>query len=389
MKLKTHTFGCKVNQYETQFVREALLKIGCANELIVINTCTVTSQSDLKCRKGIRKIIKENPNAEIVVMGCLAKANPNEIRKIPGISKILASDADVNNFLLERGLNAIPTGIENYAERHRAFVKVQDGCQNGCSYCIIPLIRSVLYSRPIPHILAEIAALLKNGYKEIVLTGINLGQFQPGLTELLRSILLQNVEFQKQHCRIRLSSIEASEASDELIDFVAANTGKICPHFHLPLQSGSSAILRQMNRRFGIEPFIERCEYIRRRIPDVALTTDVIVGFPGETETDFEETCSVVRKLRFSKVHIFRYSPRAGTPAAAMPNQISPVVQKERANKLQEIADSLRKEYAESMIGKIVQILVEGESGTTEHYLEASLPSPHNLDGQLVFKRFI
>lgn len=400
MYFRLYTLGCKVNQYETELFREGLRRLGYSEapariptDFVLINTCTVTSESDQKSRKTIRKAIKENPSARIVVMGCSATRDREGLARIHGISDIITDKQDIPRFLHEMGLNDIPTGISAFGERHRAYVKVQDGCRVGCSYCIIPKVRPVLRSRPPEKVLEEIRRLSEQGYHEIVLTGIHLGHYGVDFTDRLQastknlSELVHRIVDLPEYFRLRISSLEAIEVSDELIDLMLRYPDRICPHLHLSMQSGSNEVLKRMKRRWMREPFIRRCEEILARFDRLALTTDVIVGFPSETDAQFEETCQTVRQLRFSKVHIFRFSPRQGTEASTMPDQVPVSVQKNRADHLNKIADELRKQFAESLIDRTVSVLLESEQrGTADLYLDVQLDKKISPDqvGQLL-----
>ncbi|MCL2710625.1 MAG: tRNA (N(6)-L-threonylcarbamoyladenosine(37)-C(2))-methylthiotransferase MtaB [Planctomycetaceae bacterium] len=387
MPFHLSTLGCKVNQYETEFVRTALLMHGYteANEediadLVIVNTCTVTAESEAKSRKIIRKLVRDNPGANVVVMGCVAAHKPHEILQIGGVSHVITDKEHVPNFLRQLGLSTLPTGIASFGDRHRAFIKVQDGCNANCLYCIVPKVRPTLRSRAIGDILPEIQTLARNGYREIVLTGIHLGHYGAGfhadthtnLTNLIRRVVDLPEKF-----RIRLSSLEAVEVTDELLDLLQCYPDRICPHLHLPMQSGSDEVLRLMKRRWLAEPFIRRCEEILSRFDRLALTTDVIVGFPGETAEQFDETCRIVERLQFSKVHVFRYSPRQGTEAATLPDRVPPLEQKRRATILTRLADNLRSEFAASLVGSMATVLLETPtSGTCGRYLDVQLNQP-------------
>lgn len=391
MFFRLHTLGCKVNQYETQYLREGLLRLGYVEagrgeiaDLLVVNTCTVTAESDQKSRKIVRKLIKENPGAEMLVMGCSATRAPRLLAEIEGVTRVLTDKAEIPRFLRERGLREPPRGISSFGSRHRAFVKVQDGCRVGCSYCIIPKVRPVLRSRPVNDILHEIRTLVHAGYREIVLTGIHLGHYgvefpagnRPDLASLVADIAALDEPF-----RLRISSLEAVEVSDELVGVMLEYPDKICPHLHLSMQSGSDEVLRRMKRRWLREPFLARCEEIRSRFDRLALTTDVIVGFPGETDAQFEETCDAVRRLGFSKVHVFRYSPRQGTEAATLPGRIPPEIQRRRAEHLGELSERLRIDFARSLLGTVRPVLLETlQGGTDDRYLNVRLARPRKRE---------
>ena len=386
MFFRLFTLGCKVNQYETEIVRSALLRYGCVEtkddniaDLVIINTCTVTAESESKSRKAIRKLIGEHPGAQVVVMGCAATHRPDSMLRIDGVSQVLTDKQQIPGFLRQLGIADLPKGIDSFCDRHRAFVKIQDGCQVGCAYCIIPKVRPVLRSRPIEDILPEIQTLAQNGYREIVLTGIHLGHYGIDLADQsirLPELVRRAVELPETF-RLRLSSLEAVEVSDELIGLMRRYPDRICPHLHLSMQSGSDAVLHRMKRRWLSEPFIKRCEEIVSQFDRLALTTDVIVGFPGETEEQFDQTCKVIERLRFSKVHVFRFSPRQGTEAETLPNRVPSQEQKRRSAILTDIADKLRADFAASLVGSMETVLLEtATSGTCARYLNVRLNKP-------------
>jgi threonylcarbamoyladenosine tRNA methylthiotransferase MtaB len=427
MKLRTLTLGCKVNQYETEYVREGLLGIGYEDaihdehaELCLVNTCTVTAEGDSKSRQAIRRMARRNPGAKIVVMGCYATRAPEEVAKLPGVSQVVTDKRELPDLLGRFGVTDIPTGISGFGRRHRAYVKVQDGCMLRCSFCIIPYVRPNLASRPVQHILDEIRRLVDGGYREVVLTGIHLGHYgvdwnrqsllplPPGdgrgegespnrdapspcplpegegfkpkdrwirLSHLVRQIAELPGDF-----RVRLSSIEATEVTRELIDVMVDHPEKVAPHLHISMQSGSDSVLRRMRRRWGRQRFIDRCRLLQERLDRPAITTDIIVGFPGETETEFAETIETARAVGFSKIHIFPFSPRRGTPAAEMPNQVPKQVQQGRTRELAAVEAELRDRYYRSLIGRKLRVLVEAEErggsvGTSCRYatVESSL----------------
>ncbi|MGD0899862.1 MAG: tRNA (N(6)-L-threonylcarbamoyladenosine(37)-C(2))-methylthiotransferase MtaB [Thermoguttaceae bacterium] len=365
--LKTITLGCKVNQYETEYLREGLGRLGYrdardgeAADLCIVNTCTVTVEGEAKSRKLIRQLARQNPQAEIVVMGCYATRAREAVAALAGVAEVIADKRQLPDWLARRGLVDVPTGISTFGPRHRAYVKVQDGCSMECSYCIIPRVRPVLWSRPLGEILDEISRLVAAGHREIVLTGIHLGHYGidrdggENLAGLLRRIVGRPGEF-----RVRLSSLEAAELTDELVAAVAEHPDRVCPHLHVSMQSGSNAVLRRMRRRWPAERLIERLDAVRAALDRPALTTDVIVGFPGETDEDFRATCRAVEAVGFSKLHIFRFSPRQGTEAAEMPDRVPGAVQQDRAAQLAQLGNRLRQAYFEGLAGRRLQVLVE------------------------------
>ena len=375
--LKTITLGCKVNQYETELVREGFSRIGYADaieaqaaDLCVVNTCTVTGEGDAKSRQAIRRLARENPDARIVVMGCYATRAPDQLAKLPNVVEVITDKREIPDLLMRFGVVDLPSGISRFGTRHRAYVKVQDGCLLKCSYCIIPHVRPHFASRPSEHIEEEVRRLVENGYREIVLTGIHLGHYgvegnrgRPKDEWLRLSHLVRRLANLRGDFRLRLSSIEATETTRELIAVMADYPHKIAPHLHVCLQSGSDAVLRRMRRRWSSRMFLNRCRLVRESLELPALTTDVIVGFPGETEADFQATLRVCREAGFSKIHIFPFSPRKGTPAADMPDQTPPQVKAERVQRLAELEVQLREAYFRSLIGRRLRALVEGDGG--------------------------
>ena len=432
MIVKFFTLGCKVNQYETQWLRTAFLANGWseaeqdANEnevdLVVVNTCSVTLESDAKSRKTIAHCAKTYPNAEIVVIGCYAASDPDAVAALPNVTETIPDKRRLPEFLARRGLVDIPTSVSGLSERRRAYVKVQDGCRVGCAYCIIPKTRPYLHSRPIEEIVEEVRTLSANGYREIVLTGIHLGHygldFSDGARELeerkgaltlqdyldlrektaperrvdLARLLRALTTFDSSLLRVRLGSLEAVEVTDEVLNVVEERADLFCPHFHLSMQSGDDSVLLRMKRRWSSEPFIEKCRDVCARIADAALSTDVIVGFPGETDANFQRTVDVVRALNFSKTHVFRFSARPGTLAAEMKDQIPESVKKERAKLLIEVARQEREKFARRFLGRTTRFVVEGierdangrfvAKGSTERYYDALAPLRQGRDAR-------
>ncbi len=400
------TLGCKVNQYETQYVKETLetngyheAEAGEAADLCIVNTCTVTAEGDSKSRQAVRRLHKANPDAKIVVMGCYATRDPHTVGQLPGVVKIITDKTQLAEELQEFGVRELPPGINRFDGHHRAFVKVQDGCLLNCSYCIIPKVRPQLQSRPIEEIVAEVAGLVSSGFQEIVLTGIHLGHYGIDLSKgkpksqwqrlwhLIRKLGELPGEF-----RIRLSSLEAAEVRDDLVQAMA-DVPRVVPHLHLCLQSGSDRILRLMKRRYTAKGFLGRCRRLQTALDLPAFTTDVIIGFPGETEDDFQATCQVLREVGFAKIHIFPYSSRQGTEATSLPHPVPSALVAERRQRLQELEKELAQRYLKQFLGRRLEVLVESEApqrpgyvmGTSCHYVPVVLPGHFPaLGGKLV-----
>jgi threonylcarbamoyladenosine tRNA methylthiotransferase MtaB len=368
------TLGCKVNQYETQYVKEALelsgyreAASGEAADLCVVNTCTVTAEGDAKSRQMVRRLHQCNPRAAIVVMGCYATRAPETVARLPGVAKVVIDKARLAGDLAEFGVHDLPRGISRFDGHQRAFVKVQDGCLLNCSYCIIPQVRPRLVSRPPGEVADEVLRLVERGCQEIVLTGVHLGHYgidlcrgRPKVAWCRLWHLLQRLGRLPGDFRIRLSSLEAAEVRDDLVR-VLGDQPRICPHLHLCLQSGSDRILGLMRRRYRSAGFLERCRRIRGVLDRPAFTTDVIVGFPGETEADFEATCRVVREVGFSKIHVFSYSPREGTSAAGLSGTVPPREAARRRQRLLGLERELAAAFYRSLLGLTLDVMVEGE----------------------------
>lgn len=404
--LRTVTLGCKVNQYETELVREGFSRIGfhdapegVAADLCVVNTCTVTNEGDVKSRRTIRKLARENPDARIVVMGCYATRAPGELAALPNVAEVLTDKREIPDLLGRFGVVDIPTGISRFGARHRAYVKVQDGCLLRCSYCIIPQVRPHVQSRPSEYVIEEVRRLVDNGYREIVLTGVHLGHYgvegnwkKPKEEWTRLSHLVRQLAELPGDFRLRLSSIEATEVTRELIGVMAEFPERIAPHLHICLQSGSDRVLRRMRRRWGTRLFLDRCELVRKSLDNPALTTDVIVGFPGETDADFEATLHTCRAAGFSKIHSFPFSPRKGTPAATYGEEVPGDVKAAHSQRLAELEAELRQEYFGSLLGRTEHVLIEGPSelspgriaGTSARYAPMELPGNAGQPGDLV-----
>jgi threonylcarbamoyladenosine tRNA methylthiotransferase MtaB len=368
------TLGCKVNQYETQYVKEMLEQAGWveaaegrAADLCIVNTCTVTHEGDAKSRQTVRRLHQLNPAAPIVVMGCYATRDPDAVRRLPGVARVVVDKARLVEEFAEFGVVSAPAGVSRFDDHQRAFVKVQDGCLLQCSYCIIPRVRPTLHSRPMEEIADEVSRLIDHGYHEIVLTGVHLGHYgldlskgRPKADWTRLGHLLGRLGRVVGDFRIRLSSLEAAEVRDDLVRALAEEP-RVCPHLHLCLQSGSDRILARMKRRYRVAGFLERCRRIREALDTPAFSTDVIVGFPGETDADFEATLRAVREVGFMKVHIFSYSPRRGTAAAEFQEAVPPALVAERRERLRLLCEELSDAYLRGLVGRRLDVLVEGE----------------------------
>ncbi len=389
------TLGCKVNQYETQYVKEALQNHGYREagggekaDLCVVNTCTVTREGDAKSRQAVRRLHERNPGAAIIVMGCYATRDPQAVARLPGVARVITDKTRLPEELRPFGVAEMPRGIRRFDGHQRAFVKVQDGCLLNCTFCIIPQVRPSLRSRTPEDIVAEVEGLVEGGIEEIVLTGIHLGHYGIDLSQGRPKEawcrlwhLLKRLDALPGNFRIRLSSLEAAEVRDDLVH-VMAHSRRVVPHLHLCLQSGSDRILSRMKRRYRSDGFLEHCRRLAEALERPAFTTDVIVGFPGETEADFEQTCRVLEKVGFCKVHIFPYSQRVGTPAAAFEDQVPPAVTESRRRRLLELERGLARRYCDSLLGRPLDVMVEGEDpllpgysrGTSCRFVTISFP---------------
>ncbi|OGS19337.1 MAG: hypothetical protein A2219_06785 [Elusimicrobia bacterium RIFOXYA2_FULL_50_26] len=372
MKAFIFTFGCKVNQYESQLLRERLARDGYSwadtiydADAVFINSCTVTSEADRQCRQLIRKVANRNPGAKILISGCYAARASGELKKLSPRVEI-AGAASIN-------LTAsAPASITAFDGHSRAFVKIQDGCNSFCSYCIVPFVRREMWSKPTAIAVEEIRTLVANGYPEIVLSGVRLGRYDGGLVPLLKKIIALQGRF-----RIRLSSLEALDVTDGLLDCMADYREKICAHLHIPMQSGSDAVLRRMNRPYLSDGFLRIAENIARRLPDAGITTDIIVGFPGETGDDFEQTHKLAASGIFSRLHVFSFSPRPGTAAEKFPGRIDAGIIKERAGLLRALDAGLQDIFWKRFIEKKLAVVREGTKNTllSDNYIRL-----HSLD---------
>ena len=399
------TLGCKVNQYETQLVLEALERNGFREatdgeqaDLCVVNTCTVTSNGDSRSRQVIRQLAKHNPGTRTLVMGCYATRDPVAVAVLPSVFEVVTDKRELPDILARHGIVDMPTGISRFEGRKRAYVKVQDGCILKCSYCIIPHVRPGLRSRSPEDIEAEVHRLIDNGYQEIILTGIHVGHYgvdttrgRTGLPPFRLSHLFRRLDRIPGPWRMRLSSIEAAEIDDDFISS-AADCEHLCPQFHPALQSGSNTVLHRMRRRYTIERFLDKVDRLRERLDHPAFTTDVIVGFPGETDDEFEQTLAACRRAGFMKMHLFPFSPRRGTPAATLPDQIHGTIREVRMRILERLERDLAHLYYSSLIGREVEVLVEGQisartgwvHGTDRRYVPVELPGGPGDVGRMI-----
>lgn len=392
-KVAFYTLGCKVNQYETNKMMDLFINTGyeivdfdSIADVYVVNTCTVTNMSDRKSRQIIHKTKETNPNSILCVVGCYAQVSKDELLKMDGIDIILGTNdrkdiiEKVNDFQNEKicevnDVMKVRTyeewGGVAFSDKARAEIKIQDGCDRYCTYCIIPYARGPVRSRTIDDVCNEIIDLAKTGIKEVVLTGIHISSYGKDISKEIRLIdLLEKVQNIGGIERVRLGSLEPNIITKEFVARIKKIT-KLCNHFHLSLQSGCTNTLKRMNRRYTADEFYEKVELLRNNIPDVALTTDVIVGFPGETDEEFEQTFEFLKKVNFSKMHVFKYSPRKGTPAASYENQVDGNIKEERSKILIKLSDENEKAFAEKYIGKEIDVLFENEKeGHTTNYIK-------------------
>ena len=397
------TLGCKVNQYDSDAMRTLFIKNGykvaesdTPADVYVVNTCSVTSIGDRKSRQMVRRIRRENPSAVIAVAGCYAQLAPevfekmgnvdvivgmqNRSRIVEYVEKAARSNAvlnEVRDVMAVKDFENLTVDAEGEVKT-RAFIKVQEGCDNYCTFCIIPYARGRLKSRKQKDAIEEIKHLVDRGYREVVLTGIHLGNYGKDLHDgtSLSSLVNELLKI-PDLLRIRLGSIESVELSEELIHLMNSEP-RVCRHLHLPIQSGSDDVLRAMNRHYRLAEYKNLIADLRKRIPDLALTTDLIVGFPGETEENFKETLATLEELKFSAIHIFPYSQRTGTPAATYPNQVLPEIKKERVHRVQALEKKLSEAYRRRFLGKSVRVLPEEEKhgcfeGLSDEYIRVYL----------------
>lgn len=406
------TLGCKVNLYDSEAMAELFAEKGYeivgfdeTADIYVINTCTVTNFGDKKSRQMIRRARRQNKNSIIVATGCYAQVMPETVAGIEGINIVIGTKDRskvveiVEAYKAENGVVNTVTDIKEEKEferlkvsrlkdRTRAYIKIQEGCNRYCTYCIIPYARGPVRSRKPEDIIGEVKTLAENGFKEVVLTGIHVASYGIDLGNITLADIIEKV-----HCvdgieRIRFSSMEPKAVDDEFVERMA-RLEKVCEHYHLSLQSGSDNTLKKMNRRYTTQEYEAACKRLRRTFPDVAITTDIIVGFPTETDEDFNESYDFAEKVKLSKIHVFPYSPKTGTPAAKIRPQVSPEVKSERSHKMLELSNRLNREFMSEYINKPMEVLFERfengcYEGHTRNYIKVLCKSERNLVNELI-----
>jgi len=416
-KVAFYTLGCKVNFYDTEAIWQLFRQAGYEQvdfdgeiaDVYVINTCTVTNTGDKKSRQIIRRAVRKNPEAVVCVTGCYAQTAPAEVAAIEGVDLVIGTHDRsriveyveqirrtrepvnaVRNIMKLREFEELD--VPEFSGRTRAFLKIQDGCNNFCTFCIIPWARGLSRSRRPENVLAQARRLVEAGYREIVLTGIHTGGYGEdldgyGLADLVRDLV--RIDGLR---RLRISSIEASQVDDRLLEAIATSD-KLCRHLHIPLQAGDDEILRRMRRKYTTEEYARRLERIRRAIPDVAVTTDVIAGFPGETEERFENGLAFIESMAFAGMHVFPYSKRTGTPAARMPDQVDEETKHARVRRLIALSDRMRFDYARRFVGRVLDVIAERGSadagkpgvlsGYSDNYLPVAFEGPDEWIGRV------
>ncbi|KTT83532.1 tRNA (N(6)-L-threonylcarbamoyladenosine(37)-C(2))-methylthiotransferase MtaB [Mammaliicoccus sciuri] len=409
-----HTLGCKVNHYETEAIWQLFkendyerVDFETNADVFIINTCTVTNTGDKKSRQVIRRAIRKNPDAVVCVTGCYAQTSPAEIMAIPGVDIVVGTQdrhkliSYIENYKQSRQpINGVGNIMKNrkyeelevpyFTDRTRASLKIQEGCNNFCTFCIIPWARGLMRSRNPEQVVSQATTLVNSGYKEIVLTGIHTGGYGEDLKDYNLAQLLRDLEQVENLERIRISSIEASQLTDEVIDVIDKST-KVVRHLHIPLQSGSDTVLKRMRRKYTMAHFSERLQKLHKALPGLAVTSDVIVGFPGETEEEFQETYDFIVKHQFSELHVFPYSMRTGTPAARMTDQIDEEVKNERVHRLIELSNQLAKDYASKFDQTVLEVIPEEKGsadgklvGYADNYMKIEFEGDESLIGELV-----
>ncbi|HAF99829.1 MULTISPECIES: tRNA (N(6)-L-threonylcarbamoyladenosine(37)-C(2))-methylthiotransferase MtaB [Paenibacillus] len=411
-----YTLGCKVNFYDTEAIWQYFKNEGYEQvdfeqtaDVYLINTCHVTNTGDKKSRQMIRRAVRRNPEAIVAVTGCYAQTSPAEILDIPGVDLVIGNqDRDkIMDFIHDiektrQPINAVRNimktrvfeemDVPDFAERTRAFLKIQDGCNNFCTFCIIPWSRGLSRSRDPKSIIKQAHQLVDAGYKEIVLTGIHTGGYGDDLENYRLSDLLWDLDRVDGLERIRISSIEASQIDDKMLD-VLNRSSKMCRHLHIPLQAGDDTVLKRMRRKYTTEEFYNKMGLIRQAMPDVGITTDVIVGFPGETDEMFRNGYDLMKAIQFSEMHVFPYSKRTGTPAARMEDQVDEEVKNARVHDLIDLSEQLQLAYAERFVGQVLEVIPEREykgapnggkmQGYSDNYLQLVFDGTPDLEGKM------
>lgn len=388
------TLGCKLNQAESESLARQLAERGCrvvppsdGAAIYILNTCTVTHIADRKSRHLLRLAQRRNPGAFIIAIGCYAERAPAELAQVTGVDLVLGNEekARLLDVLEERGLISTSSALLPQMHRTRSLVKVQEGCNQFCSYCIVPLVRGREHSLPLDEAVAEVRARVERGYREVVLTGTQIGSYRNSPELLIQHILIETeVE------RLRLSSLQPQEITAGLLALWQDSSKRLCRHLHLPLQSGSDAVLRRMGRRYSTEDYEQAVVRIREAIPDVAITTDVMVGFPGETDDEFTLSYRFCQRMAFANIHVFPYSERPGTPATLMPEKIAEPVKKERSERMLKLARDSARRFREQFLGRTMMVLWEHEvdegvwMGLTDNYIRVVARSNEPLKNWLI-----
>lgn len=411
-KIAFITLGCKVNLYDTEAMAELFTEKGYKvvdfeeyADVYLINTCTVTNLGDKKSRQMIRRAKRINPNSVVVATGCYAQVASEEVAKIEGINIVIGTKnrseivETVENYVAENGVvNNVsdimgekefePLQISRLTNRTRAYIKIQEGCNRYCTYCIIPYARGPIRSRKPEEVIEEVKKLAENGFKEVVLTGIHVASYGLDLGNITLADIIEKVHSVDGIERIRFSSMEPLAIDDEFVARMS-KLPKVCDHYHLSLQSGCNRTLKRMNRKYNAEQYAEACERLRNAFPNVAITTDIIVGFPDETEEDFKESLAFAERMKLDKIHTFPYSPKKGTPAAKMKNQISGDIKSQRSKEMIALSDKMNIDFLNNNIGKTVPVLFEDMEngfwqGHTTNYIKVLAKSDENLNNKIV-----
>ena len=401
MRVALDSLGCKLNQAETELLAKQLAEAGYylvsptdEADVYILNTCTVTHIADSKSRHRLRLAHRRNPDALVVATGCYAERAPQELAQIEGVDLVVGNDEKpyLLRLLEESGRLTSPGCVRGNSTnshyngfRTRAFIKVQDGCSSFCSYCIVPLVRVREKSTPVDQIVAEVRHRMANGYKEVVLTGVKIGSYNSDGVNLKG--LLEHILGETDMTRLRLSSLQPQEISPELIGLW--RDSRLCRHFHLSLQSGSDGVLNRMKRRYSVSDYQRAVSLIRALVPEAAITTDIIVGFPGETEEEFEQSYNFCRQMEFARIHVFTYSPRRGTQAARMPGQVRDTVEKQRSQNLLALAKECIQSFSQRFLGRTMPVLWEKQtdrlwSGLTDNYIKVYTKSKKDLTNKLL-----